>query len=118
MRKKIPTKTKTDTLTPPISSHGLNKIREKVFDAINEKELRDFLNDWLKKSKDLPNRQVRDFEILRNVITEYLDSFIVFGYSMDGERIMISNYKNSKDKDAMMEFLKIVFFKYQNEGDE
>jgi hypothetical protein len=35
---------------------------------------------------------------------------------MDGERVILQNFVKSKDRDALMEFLKIIFFKQQQEN--
>ena len=41
--------------------------------------------------------------------SEYLESFIAFGYTYSGERILIQHAINARDKDALQEFIKNVF---------
>jgi hypothetical protein len=35
---------------------------------------------------------------------------------MEGERVVIQSFKTAKDKDAIVEFLKTIFIKQQNEN--
>jgi hypothetical protein len=41
---------------------------------------------------------------------------MVLGYTLDGERIVIQSFKTPKDKDAIVEFMKNIFLKQQNEN--
>lgn len=104
-----------ESLSHSLSASSLYEVQEKVHAAINNKELHESIERWLKNNKSRQNVNVRDLEILSSIVTEYLDAFILFGYNMDGERVIIQNYSKAKDRDAMMEFLKIVFLRYQNE---
>jgi hypothetical protein len=49
-------------------------------------------------------------------VEEYLSSFLLLGYTMDGERVILQGYESPKDKDAVMEFLKNVFIQ-QHQGE-
>ena len=62
------------------------------------------------KQKDVQKKEkADDFKILHNNISEYLESFITFGYTFDGQRVLIQQYPSPRDKDAILEFLKNVF---------
>jgi len=115
VEKKRKTRIAKETLTPNLSSVSMADVQEKVFNAINNKELQASIENWLKKNEGRGDTNTRDLGILNGIITEYLDSFILFGYNLDGERVIIQHYHKPKDRDAMMEFLKIVFVKYQND---
>jgi hypothetical protein len=91
-------------------------LNKKVFDAINELELQKSLDKWLKENRQHQQIVMRDLGLLKSIITEYLDSFILFGYSLDGERVILQNFSKARDRDALMEFLKIVFIKQQQEN--
>ena len=106
------------TLAPSLSSVTITDIQEKVMTAIHNQELNKSMDSWLKENEGRRNIGVRDLELLSSIITEYMDSFIMFGYNLEGERVVIQHYQKPKDRDAMMEFLKIVFFKYQNSRDD
>lgn len=91
-------------------------LNKKVFDAINELELQKSLDKWLKENRQHQQIVMRDLGLLKSIITEYLDSFILFGYNLDGERVILQNFSKARDRDALMEFLKIVFIKQQQEN--
>ena len=55
--------------------------------------------------KQLDEKQI---EILRSMIAEYVKNFVVFGYDMRGERMIIASAKSSEDKDAIVEMSKNV----------
>lgn len=109
-------KSKKTTINPTLSANNqFDDIKEKIHIAINNRELEQSIEKWLKENRQTQNIKVRDLELLSGIITEYLDSYILFGYNMEGERVIIQNYKKAKDRDAMMEFLKIIFYKYQTD---
>ena len=59
---------------------------------------------------------MRDLSILKTAITEFLDVFLLFGYDLKGNRVIIQNFKNARDRDAIMEFLKTIFIKQQQDS--
>lgn len=124
MRKKTDTKTrqlKKETVVPSLSAVNVDskEFKDIIDKAMNDRELEKCLDRFLKENETrVENPRIRDLKLLSSMIGEYLDSYIVFGYDTESERIIIQNYKTARDKDAMMEFLRIVFYKYQNEIDE
>jgi hypothetical protein len=113
MKKKIEktVKTSKETFVPSLTSNHQESIEEKILNAINNKELQRGIDKWI-KTNDSKNKEItRDLNLLSSIINEYLDSFILFGYNLEGERVLIQSYQKPKDKDAMMEFLKIVFIR-------
>ena len=117
-KRKPKTKIAKETVTPSLSSVTIPEIQEKIMTAIHNQELDRSIDTWLKENDSNRKIGIRDLELLSSIITEYMDSFIMFGYNLEGERVVIQHYQKAKDRDAMMEFLKIVFFKYQNERDD
>ena len=100
----------------PVNQHALDDVRKVVFDSINNSELQKALDNFLKKGIRENNIVVRDLAILKNAITEYLNSFILLGYNLEDQRVIIQHFGNAKDRDAIMEFLKTVFIKQQQEN--
>jgi hypothetical protein len=92
------------------------EVIKKVHDAISNLELQKGIDKWMKDNKKENTLALRDLRILKGIITEYLDAFLVFGYNTNGERIILQNFKNSRDRDAIMEFLKTIFLKQQHEN--
>jgi len=120
---------KKKTNTPSLSSTEVipNKIEieknsskeeivKKVQEAVSNLELQKSIDKWMKDNKKENIISLRDLGILKGIITEYLDVFLVFGYNTNGERIILQNFKNARDRDAIMEFLKTIFLKQQHEN--
>lgn len=104
---------------PSLSSHPqknlipLDEAKEIVFETINNAELQKSLDKWL-KDNHFENKIIsRDLTLLKSIITEYLDSFLLIGYSLEGHRVVIQSCSSSKDKDALGEFLKNIFIQQQ-----
>lgn len=98
------------------SQNNFEEIQKKVNDAISNLELQKSIERWMKENKKENAVILRDLNILKGIISEYLDAFLIFGYNMNGERVIIQNFKNARDRDAIMEFLKTVFIKQQQEN--
>jgi len=92
------------------------ELKNKVQEAISNLELQKSIDRWMKDNKKDNSISMRDLGILKSIITEYLDVFLVFGYNTNGERIILQNFKNARDRDAIMEFLKTIFLKQQHEN--
>lgn len=112
---------KKETTTPSLSATevkevSFSEIREKVYSSMNNKELEKALDNWLRDNNTETKIAVRDLGVLKTVISEYLDTFITFGYNINGDRIIIQHFKNARDRDAIMEFLKTIFIKQQHEN--
>jgi hypothetical protein len=70
----------------------------------------------MKENRKENQISMRDLGILKGIVSEYLDTFLIFGYNVNGERIILQNFKNARDRDAIMEFLKTIFLKQQHEN--
>jgi len=114
----IPSLSSDQSITPKvkITAKEVEQIHKKVFDAVNNLELQKSLDKWLKENHQHQQVAMRDLGLLKAIISEYLDSFLVFGYNLDGERVILQNFSKARDRDALMEFLKIVFIKQQQEN--
>jgi hypothetical protein len=99
-----------------MSKEEIEALNEKVFTAVNNLELQKSLDRWLRENSNQNQIIKRDISILKNTINEYLDTFLVFGYTMEGERIILQHFNTSKDRDAIVEFLKTIFLKQQHEN--
>lgn len=100
-RKKPPTKT-SPAVTPSIADAS----------ALSPEESKQFIeqiNNYLKKKDHSHKEMLSDYKILQTNISEFLESYITFGYTFEGQRVLIQNYSTPKDKDALLEFLKNVF---------
>lgn len=98
------------------ASDTKEQIVKKVFDAVSNLELQKSIDKFMKDNKKDHRISMRDLGILKGIMTEYLDTFLVFGYNTQGERIILQNFKTARDRDAIMEFLKTIFLKQQHEN--
>jgi hypothetical protein len=94
----------------------IDDIENKIYDALNTVELKRSMDKWLKSNEGKNSVVIRDLTILKGLIEEYLNSFLLLGYTMDGERVILQGFSSPKDKDAIMEFLKNVFIQ-QHQGE-
>jgi hypothetical protein len=99
-----------------ISVSTMMEIQQKVFEEIDNLELQKSLLDWEKKLKQKQKIGKRDLSILKDTISEYMNTFLLFGYNLDDDRVIIQKFENPRDRDAMMEFLKNIFIKQQSEN--
>jgi len=122
--RKKPSRKKQETVIPSLSSTSsvehndacIKNVRDVVFSSMNDVELQKALDNFLKKNIKDKNLIVRDLSILRDIITEYLDAYILFGYNLEGERVIVQQFKTPKDRDAIMDFLKTIFLRQQHEN--
>lgn len=101
-------------------SRGLGKLLNsgdaKFYDDISlDAPTKDLVS--LTKQKPLDSKQV---EFIRATLSEYLSSFVIFGYDMQGERTIITNATVPQDKDAMFQMsqtIPMTLLNIFNQGD-
>jgi rRNA maturation protein Rpf1 len=98
------------------STDTKDEVVKKVFDAVSNLELQKGIDKWLKENKKEELITNRDLGILKGIITEYLDAFLMVAYTPRGERVILQNFKSARDRDAIMEFFKTVFIKQQHDN--
>jgi uncharacterized protein (UPF0297 family) len=99
-----------------MSKKQIEDLQKKVFDSINNLELQKSLDKWLKENENNNSVSKRDFALLKGIISEYMDCYLLFGYNINGDRVIIQNFNKPRDRDAIMEFLKTIFLKQQHEN--
>lgn len=95
------------------SARVIAEVKSSISNSINDVELQRALEKWIKENHTESTIVQRDYHLLKSVITEYLDSYILFGYNTDGERIIVQHANTARDRDAVMEFLKTIFIQQQ-----
>jgi hypothetical protein len=101
-------------LDPESTAKIIEEVKNNIFNSINDAELQRSLDKWTKENRTEQVIVERDFMVLKSLITEYLDSYILFGYNPAGERVIVQHANTPKDRDAVMEFLKTIFIQQQN----
>ena len=71
-----------------------------VEDVIKQAFLRFYDNATLKQYK------VKDLEHLDTVVSEFLGSFMILGYDINGEKVLIMHATNPHDRDALVEHMR------------
>ena len=71
-----------------------------VEDVIKQAFLRFYDNASVKSSK------VKDLEHLDLITEEYLKSYMILGYDLNGEKVSIMHAENPHDRDALVEHLR------------
>jgi hypothetical protein len=112
----VPSLSSVDIQIVTDEEQALDKIKKSVYATLNNNELEKALDTWLKNHNTENKIAMRDLSVLKTTIMEFLDVFLLFGYDMKGNRIIIQNFNNARDRDAVMEFLKTIFIKQQQDS--
>lgn len=96
-----PTKSIEDVAKLLISGlMGRQQADEMAREEVDPNDLKQMI-----KQKVLNEHQV---ELLKSMVSEYLSNFIIMGYDMRGERVLITNATNSQDRDSMLQMAQTV----------
>jgi len=102
--KKVYRKKKTEALGLSALDAENNFLPEKqslqIEEVIKQAFLRFYDNATLKHYK------VKDLEHLDTLVSEYLNTFMILGYDINGEKAMIMHASNPHDRDALVEHLR------------
>jgi hypothetical protein len=93
-KKKVPSKKselKNDSVIPP--DYQIDEVIKQAFLRFHD-------------SVSVRHHEAKDLEYLTSIISEYLNAYMVIGYDLSGEKIVIMNAKTSHDKDALIENLR------------
>lgn len=68
------------------------------------------------QSEELVEKKLKHKEMnqLASIMEEYLNCFIVVGFSLQDEKVCIFNASTSKDEAALVDFLRATFFEISN----
>jgi hypothetical protein len=65
-------------------------------------------------SASLKKYRVKDLEHLDSIVSEFLKTFIVMGYDMNGEKAFIMHAQSPHDRDALIEHLRTTLLGFIN----
>jgi hypothetical protein len=118
--KKVPSR-KTSSKKKKTNSVGLSSTEFKegvekkalakdlqIEDLIKQAFLRFSDNVSVKQSK------VKDLEHLDNIAEEYLKTYMILGYDINGEKVSIMHANNPHDRDALVEHLRTTLLDILN----
>jgi hypothetical protein len=81
-----------------------NLLPEKQFAQVEEVIKNAFLRFY--DAAQLKQHKVKDLEHLDIMVSEFLKTFMVLGYDLNGEKVFIMHATNPHDKDALVEHLR------------
>lgn len=88
--------------TPP--SVNLNNI-------MNHGEMMEYLDTIMRdEMKKRMKEKSIDYNVMISFLTEYLKTFIVIGYNLNGEKTVFAYTPSEADKDALVENVRHTFF--------
>lgn len=113
---KKPTSTrrkKTSTVKPIAKSPGNSVVpSQQQIDEIIAQAFTRFYTATTNKSNKL-----KDLEHLDVIVAEYLQSFMILGYDINGEKVCITHASTPAARDALIEHLRGTFINIMNGGE-
>lgn len=95
----------TGPVLPLIPKEILQQLNIKVNETLKHAEL-------LKKKNE---KSSEEFKILEGIASEYLKSFLILGYTLNDNKILIGHAPTPKDHDALVEHLRQTFMRTVND---
>ena len=111
LRNKMPPQTPSQTPSEP-SQYVEMDFNNLVQSMLDREEIQKELTKEATKRLDTQ----QSIEIVKNILSEYFTSFLVLGYGVDGNRVIIKNTITDMDEDSLIEMLRYVFMRMINNG--
>lgn len=121
-KKNLPfTKEDIEKLVSQSSSNNeedIQKLDKEILQELNTRISEAIKSEINNKQKE-NSKSEEDYFKLQKIVTEYLKTFIIIGYTFEGKQVTISCMKNQEEINAMFEHLRQSFIKFMNriEGD-
>jgi hypothetical protein len=118
-------KKKTRTKKTSIVSVGLSggNINASKIDDLNQIPIPPDIDDVIKQAflrfydvTTLKQNKLKDLEHLSNICEEFLKTYMILGYDLNGEKVHIMHAKNHHDKDALVEHIRSTLIGMLNTG--
>jgi hypothetical protein len=78
-----------------------------------QKKVVKFIDDLIKnnvqKEKELQKKRLSDYNNLLAINSEWLDGFLIIGFDLNGDEVIISKTKTAKDYNSVLNLLKKAF---------
>ncbi len=82
--------------------NGGKPAKKKKINPVSSEIFQNALKDALKKHIEIAQkRPISDTDALNSTIEEFLSTFMLIGYTFDGEPIILVNAKTQKDSDSL-----------------
>ena len=94
----------------PISQNNNLSLVELDLPSLIEKVLQDeHIQDEIHIEATKRLNTEESIKSVKAILSEYFDSFMVLGYDVDGDRLIVKHTKTDRDDDSMLEMLRYVF---------
>ena len=82
--------------------------------SMDVQELMQIILDDEKVQKEVTRRldSQEAIETLTSIMTEYLESFMLIGYDIDGEPVIIKHTNTTRDENGVIELMRCVFLSF------
>jgi len=118
-KKKIRAK-KTSIVSVGLSGGNINASK---IDDLNQIPIPPDIDDVIKQAflrfydvTTLKQNKLKDLEHLSNICEEFLKTYMILGYDLNGEKVHIMHAKNHHDKDALVEHIRSTLIGMLNTG--
>ena len=109
VKKKASKKSNSPKLSAADIEQGISVEKNlQVEEVIKQAFLRFYDNASIRGSK------VKDLEHLDVITQEYLNSYMILGYDINGEKVSIMHAENPHDRDALVEHLRTTLLNFLN----
>lgn len=107
-------RTKKTKLEPSdaTSSQSLPTLDAEVLKELDLK-ITEEIKKEIQKSRQ-QNKKSEDYENLQKIVTEYLKCFLIIGYDINGQQILIGHANNPQEYNSLVEHLRQTFIRTMN----
>jgi len=111
--RKKPSKKKSSkrTTSASASSSKSPEYDEDLEETITNSQLDQALKDMLMEHANKKNLTKKNIQLLHSFIEEYLSTFIILGYTYDGDPVTLVSALNQRDADSLSTFLQKFIMK-------
>lgn len=95
------------TPTPQDDQMGSSPLNDELISILNEKIYNIIKED--KISNKEKNRTTEELQQLQGIITEFLDNYLLIGYTFNGTPFLLSHSSTEEKHNALVEQLRITY---------
>jgi hypothetical protein len=95
--------------TESLGLSALNSVEDNILPEKQLAQVEEVIKNAFIRFADaaqLKQYKVKDLEHLDSVVSEFLKTFMVLGYDLNGEKVFIMHATNPHDRDALVEHLR------------
>jgi len=90
-------------IPPDLSEQDIHQLEE-LTKHVNAK-----IDEVIRKEVEHKTRKNPDLDQLKSMVGEFCDTYMVIGYTLNGEPFVIYNAKNAQSHNALAEHLRLTF---------